>query len=80
MIPNTQETADLVTFTEEIRNEKLHFFYAVTFKDNITKMPSFVGFITFDAIYDISLIAKLRRILISNLQKNKIKIKFKRRY
>ena len=26
MWPNPQETADLVTFTQEIRNEKLHFF------------------------------------------------------
>ena len=25
MRPNPQETADLVTFTEEILNEKLHF-------------------------------------------------------
>ena len=25
MRPNTQETADLVTFSEEILNEKLHF-------------------------------------------------------
>ena len=25
MLPNPQETADLVTFTEEIPNEKLHF-------------------------------------------------------
>ena len=25
MSPNQQETADLVTFTEEILNEKLHF-------------------------------------------------------
>ena len=29
MRPNLQETADLVTFTEEIFNEKL-FFFAVT--------------------------------------------------
>ena len=26
MLPNPQETADLVTFTEEILNGKLHFF------------------------------------------------------
>ena len=26
MWPNTQKTADLVTFTKEILNEKLHFF------------------------------------------------------
>ena len=29
MWPNPQETADLVTFTEEIFNGKLHFFAAV---------------------------------------------------
>ena len=27
MLPNPQETADLVTFTEEIFNVKLHFFF-----------------------------------------------------
>ena len=32
MWPNPDETADLVTFTEEILNEKLHF-SAVTFKE-----------------------------------------------
>ena len=30
MWPNPQETADLVTFTEEILNEKLHFLCSVT--------------------------------------------------
>ena len=29
MQPNTQETADLVTFTEEILNGKLHFLCSV---------------------------------------------------
>ena len=29
MWPNPQETVDLVTFSEEIRNEKLHFLYSV---------------------------------------------------
>ena len=29
MRPNLQETADLVTFTEEILNGKLHFLYSV---------------------------------------------------
>ena len=29
MWPNLQETADLVTFTEEILNEKLQFLYSV---------------------------------------------------
>ena len=32
MWPNPQETPDLVTFTEEILNEKLHFFCAVNFE------------------------------------------------
>ena len=30
MWPNPQETADLVTFTEEIPNEKLHFLCSVS--------------------------------------------------
>ena len=30
MCPKPQETADLVTFTEEILNGKIHFFCAVT--------------------------------------------------
>ena len=29
MCPNPQETADLVTFTEEILNGKLHFLFSV---------------------------------------------------
>ena len=29
MWPNPQETADLVTFTEEILNEKFHFLYSL---------------------------------------------------
>ena len=29
MWPNPQETADLVTFTEEILNEKYHFLWSV---------------------------------------------------
>ena len=28
MLPNSQETADLVTFTEETLNEKLHFLWS----------------------------------------------------
>ena len=31
MRPNLQETADLVTFTEEILNGKLHFFTVIVF-------------------------------------------------
>ena len=30
MLPNLQETADLVTFTEEILNGKLHFLYSAS--------------------------------------------------
>ena len=29
MLPNPQETADLVTFTAEVLNAKLHFLYSV---------------------------------------------------
>ena len=32
-IKSRQETADLVTFTEEILNGKLHFLYSVNFFD-----------------------------------------------
>ena len=32
MWPSPQETVDLVIFTEEILNEKLHFLYSVYFK------------------------------------------------
>ena len=34
MWPNPQETADLVTFTEEILNGQLYFFSAVLYIDN----------------------------------------------
>ena len=40
MWPNPQETADLVTFTEEILNRKLHFFvqwYSLTCFDPVMK-------------------------------------------
>ena len=40
MWPNPQETADLVTFTEEIPNGKLHFLCSVTlhvFGSNVMK-------------------------------------------
>ena len=33
MWPNSQETADLVTVTEEILNEKLHFLCSAHFKE-----------------------------------------------
>ena len=33
MWPNPQETADSVTFTEEIRNEKPHFLWIVSLKE-----------------------------------------------
>ena len=39
MWPNPQETADLVTFTDEILNEELHFLYSV----NITNFKWFLS-------------------------------------
>ena len=38
MWPNPQETADLITFTEENRNGKLHFIYSVTFWEDSWRM------------------------------------------
>ena len=38
MCTNPQETADLVTFTEEILNGKLHFLYSVSEFDTISFM------------------------------------------
>ena len=40
MWPNPQETADLVTFTEEILNEKLHFLCSVLQEE---KLQNFQG-------------------------------------
>ena len=41
MLPNSQETADLVTFTEEILNRKLHYFCAMNkLQLNILKKTS----------------------------------------
>ena len=37
MRPNPPETADLVTFTEEILNEKLHFLCSVLCKHPLTQ-------------------------------------------
>ena len=34
MLPNPQETEDLVTFTEEILNEKLHYLCSVILHEN----------------------------------------------
>ena len=34
-LPNPQETADLVTFTEEILNRKFHFLCSVCYLDSI---------------------------------------------
>ena len=44
--PNPQETADLVTFTEEIRNEKLHFLCSVRVRHDIKKASK----LTFDIL------------------------------
>ena len=38
MLPNPLETADLVTFTQEILNGKLHFFCSNPDKANVTLM------------------------------------------
>ena len=38
MSPNPQETADLITFTEEILNGKLHSFCAVFFNVCLTNL------------------------------------------
>ena len=40
MWPNLKETADLVTFTEEILDRKLHFLYSVTTEEliNVTRL------------------------------------------
>ena len=46
MRPNPQETADLVTFTEEIRNGKLHFLCGVFFSGKtklVTHPPLFLS-------------------------------------
>ena len=40
MLPNPQETADLVTFTEEIFNVKLHFF--MVYKIRNSKILSYL--------------------------------------
>ena len=36
MWPTPQESADLTTFTEEILNERLHFFFAVKCELNVS--------------------------------------------
>ena len=40
MWPKRQETADLITFTEEILNEKLHFLYSVSWLVLVCYIPS----------------------------------------
>ena len=42
-----KETADLVTFTEKILNEKLHFFCA---ERRVNRMENFQGFLTHEEI------------------------------
>ena len=42
MWPNAQETADLVTLTEEILNGKHHFFWSVTFKFEKEQIEFFI--------------------------------------
>ena len=40
MCPNSQQTADLVTFTEEILNRKLHFLCSATLQFLVTWMTA----------------------------------------
>ena len=40
MWPNPQETVDLVTFTEEILNGKLHFLWSVKFSEKLKFLTS----------------------------------------
>ena len=44
MGPNPQETADLVTFTEEILNEKPHFLCSEVVKDSLIRVKIFKTF------------------------------------
>ena len=56
MWPNPQETADLVIFTEEIHNGKLHFYAVVGIID--TAMIYYESFISQFAIPTLSLVKK----------------------
>ena len=49
MSPNPQETADLVTFTEEILNGKLHFLCSV-YNGKACHMISILSFKTVDNV------------------------------
>ena len=44
MRPNTQETAGLVTFIEEILNGKLHFLFSVIKVSTLRKVLSFADY------------------------------------
>ena len=44
MLPNPHETADLVTFTEEILNGKLHFLYSVLISNDHDLMRVVLSF------------------------------------
>ena len=48
MSPNPQETEDLVTFTEEILNEKLYFLCSVT--ENQTKQGLLLNLVKLDGL------------------------------
>ena len=41
MLPNPQEIADLVTFTEEIHDRKLHILHSLTLESFACRMLSF---------------------------------------
>ena len=61
MRPNPQETADLVTFTEEIHNGKLHFYAVVGIID--TAMIYYESFISQFAIPTLSQVKKINLLL-----------------
>ena len=52
MRPNLQETADLVTFTEEILNEKLHFLCS-EYSASPILLYSVTGYWIFDILCDL---------------------------
>ena len=49
MWPNPQETADLVTFIEEILNGKLHFLFRASY--SLGDLDSFQSSVTFHIVY-----------------------------
>ena len=66
MWPNPQETADLVTFTEEIRNGKLHFlcsecsWNSVSYTNNVASLHRFLKPSNFIPVYGCFSFSQLR--------------------